>query len=252
MPGDFAGFLLAVDPDFNPEEGIERPDESPEYNGHMRVLGSLIWSDLYSLFSSQTAQLEDFWPLAMEHPNQVYVGPTVPWQLFTWRKQSQMRWELLREVVNYGKRKMGLPEMPRPPVPLREAEPTTVPSHAPEAAPLPSQSEILASGQRNLSSLVDAVNPAEERSPLDAALRTYMLTEFQRYLRANGQNTQAALTSEMLRMQPGEQPDEDRIRRVVVEEEQRQEQRREQRRRDGLPPSDEEEREEYQPECPLQ
>jgi hypothetical protein len=247
IPGDFAGFLLAVDPDFGPKEGIERPDESPEYSGQMRVLGSLIWSDLYSLFSSQTAQLEDFWPLAMEHPNQVYVGPTVPWQLYTWRKQSQMRWELLREVVNCGKRKMGLPVTPRPPAPERAPDSTAAPS-PPPPPPQQQQSEMAGAEQSNLSALRDATNPPEERSPVNAALRTYMLSEFRRYLRANGQNVQAAMATELLRLQPGEQPDGERIRRLVDEEEQRQEQRR----RDGLPPSDEEERGEYQPGCPLQ
>ncbi|KAJ5985830.1 hypothetical protein N7522_013026 [Penicillium canescens] len=244
IPGDFAGFLLAVDPDFDAKEGIERPDESPEYSGQMRVLGSLIWSDLYSLFSSQTAQLEDFWPLAMEHPNQVYVGPTVPWQLYTWRKQSQMRWELLREVVNYGRRNMGLPVPPRPPVPVRAPESTPAPS---PATP-PQQPEMPGADQDNCSASMNAANPPEERGPVNAALRTYMLSEFRRYLRANGQNVQAAMATELLGLQPGEQPDGERIRRLVDEEERRQEQRR----RDGLPQSDEDGREEYQPECPLQ
>jgi hypothetical protein len=243
IPGDFAGFLLAVDPDFDPKEGIERPDESPEYSGQMRVLGSLIWSDLYSLFSSQTAQLEDFWPLAMEHPNQVYVGPTVPWQLYTWRKQSQMRWELLREVVNYGRRKLGLSVPPRPLVAVRAPEST--PAHSP--APPPQQPEMPGADQNNCSASMNATDPPEERSPIDAALRTYMLSEFRRYLRANGQNVQAAMATELLGLQPGEQPDGERMRRLADEEERRQEQRR----RDGLPQSDEE-REEYQPDCPLQ
>ncbi|KAJ5135333.1 uncharacterized protein N7515_004611 [Penicillium bovifimosum] len=106
-PGDFTGFLLAVDGSFDPVEGIERPDESPGYSGQMRILGSLIWGDLYSLLSSQTARLEDIWPLAIEHPNLVYVGPTIPLQRLAWREHNDTRWPLVRAVVDYVKGKLG-------------------------------------------------------------------------------------------------------------------------------------------------
>lgn len=106
-PGDFAGFVLAVDPSFDPKEGPSRPDESPGYNGQMRVLGSLVWGDLYALLESQAAALEDLWPLARHHPNQVYVGPTVPLQVYKWLSQNAIRWNFLREALQYAKRKMG-------------------------------------------------------------------------------------------------------------------------------------------------
>jgi hypothetical protein len=106
MAGDFTGFVLAVDPEFDLEEGIERPDESPAFNGQMRILGSLVWGDIFSLFSCQAAELSDFWPLAIEHPHQVYVGPTIPWQLFLWRKQTEMRWTIIRELIKYTKRRL--------------------------------------------------------------------------------------------------------------------------------------------------
>ena len=107
LPGDFAGFVLAIDPSFDPKEGSSRPDESPGYSGQMRILGSLIWGDLYAQLESQSARLEDLWPLAMHHPNQVYVGPTVPLQVFNWRTQNAGRWNALSELVQYAKRKMG-------------------------------------------------------------------------------------------------------------------------------------------------
>ncbi|GAB1209722.1 hypothetical protein APSETT445_008503 [Aspergillus pseudonomiae] len=78
--GDHSGFVLAVDAQYDPKEGIERPDESPGYYGQMRILGNLIWGDLYAMLSSQSALLEDLWPLAINHPNGVYTGPTVPMQ----------------------------------------------------------------------------------------------------------------------------------------------------------------------------
>jgi hypothetical protein len=106
-PRDFTGFLLAIDSSFDPEEGIERPDESPGYSGQMRILGSLIWGDLYSLLASQAARLEDIWPLATEHPNLVYVGPTIPLQRLSWVEHNGTRWPLLRAVVDYVKGKLG-------------------------------------------------------------------------------------------------------------------------------------------------
>jgi hypothetical protein len=51
----------------------------------MRILGSLVWSDLYSLLASQTSELEDYWPLASEHPlaveawRLVWPGNTLLW-----------------------------------------------------------------------------------------------------------------------------------------------------------------------------
>lgn len=108
LPSDFSGFVLAVDPSFDPKEGPSRPDESPGFNGQMRVLGSLVWGDLYALLVSQSAALEDLWPLARHHPNQVYVGPTAPLEVYKWLAQNSIGWNFLREALNYAKRKLGL------------------------------------------------------------------------------------------------------------------------------------------------
>ncbi|KAH8900438.1 hypothetical protein GQ53DRAFT_740541, partial [Thozetella sp. PMI_491] len=83
-PGDAGGFILAVESSFDPEDGPSRPDESPGYEGHMRLLGSLLWDDLSVLVAAQTQHLEDLWPLAMNHPEQVYVGTVVEEQRIAW------------------------------------------------------------------------------------------------------------------------------------------------------------------------
>ncbi|KAJ5826914.1 Major facilitator superfamily domain general substrate transporter [Penicillium robsamsonii] len=228
--GDFTGFLLAIDSTFNPEEGIERPDESPGYNGQMRILGSLVWSDLYSLQAAQTFLLEDYWPLASEHPNMVYVGPTIPWQRFIWQNHSEMRWNLIRAGIDHLKRNPEMP--PMPPVQARATPPAVATTASTDTPP---------------TSSVTSSTPPAERDPLNAAIRTHMLTEFQRYLRHEGQPRQAAMVDELLRLQPGEEPDGGRLRRLVDDEDERQEQRR----RDGFN-EDEETSEEYQPSCPLQ
>ena len=108
LPGDFAGFVLAIDPNFDPEEGASRPDESPGYIGQMRIVGSLVWGELYAFLEAQSALLEDMWPLAMHHPYQVYVGPTVPLQVFKWRANNAIRWSVLRDALKIAKRNLGL------------------------------------------------------------------------------------------------------------------------------------------------
>lgn len=101
LPGDSTRFVLAIDPEFDPEVGFHRPDESPDYNGRMRVLGSLVWGDLYAILESQSAELGDLWPLAMHHPDQIYVGPVVPIQRVNWQAQKDDQWNMMSGVMNY-------------------------------------------------------------------------------------------------------------------------------------------------------
>ncbi|RYP24675.1 hypothetical protein DL765_000402 [Monosporascus sp. GIB2] len=68
-PGEGGGFICAVDVDYDPDEGLDRPDESPGYGGTLRVLGSLLWDDLSAVVASHTGSLSSLWPLAMNHPS---------------------------------------------------------------------------------------------------------------------------------------------------------------------------------------
>lgn len=54
-----------------------RPEESPGYTGSMRILTRLVWSELLALTFTSPQRLGDLWPLAMGHPEKVYVGQTV-------------------------------------------------------------------------------------------------------------------------------------------------------------------------------
>ncbi|KAL2870578.1 uncharacterized protein BJX67DRAFT_377932 [Aspergillus lucknowensis] len=103
MPGDHGGFLLAVDTKYEPKES---DPEKPEYYGQVRILGNLLWGDLYALQYSQAAALKDLWPLALDHPNQVYVGPVVLLQLQEWRRSNRTRGVLVRRVADYAKAKV--------------------------------------------------------------------------------------------------------------------------------------------------
>ncbi|KKZ60571.1 hypothetical protein EMCG_04748 [[Emmonsia] crescens] len=70
-------YLLAVESEYDPAKGIMRPEESPGYTGSMRILTRLVWSELLALTFSSPQRLGDLWPLAMGHPEKVYVGQTV-------------------------------------------------------------------------------------------------------------------------------------------------------------------------------
>jgi hypothetical protein len=68
---NFGGFVTAVDAGFDPNDPGEHAEESPDFSGRMRILGNLLWSDLFALGKAQAASAEDLWPLAMHHPWQV-------------------------------------------------------------------------------------------------------------------------------------------------------------------------------------
>ncbi|KAJ5595547.1 uncharacterized protein N7459_001755 [Penicillium hispanicum] len=250
-PGDSAGFVLAVDPHFDPEEGISRPDESPGYTGQMRVLGSLVWGDVYALLSSQSARLEDLWPLATDHPNQVYTGPTIPWHLYLWKKQNAMRWVLLREVVEYAKRKMGTPiAMPRSASTSASKPSSSSASPASASASQASRGSVSprATQGPSPSSASSAEQSTQHPSPSDEPLRTLMLGEFQRYLQHINRPREAAAVDEILRVRPNEMPDMNRLRGRLDELDRQPRERREDGdNSDGEVPFDD-----YEPSCTVQ
>lgn len=83
-PGDSGGNVLMVDSYFDPADPANRPDESPGFDGTMRVLGSLLCDDLSPMLMMQMAVPVELWPLAMNHPRKLYVGPVVPAQEEKW------------------------------------------------------------------------------------------------------------------------------------------------------------------------
>jgi hypothetical protein len=106
LRGDFNPFVLAVNPDFQPHAIEARNEEHPGFTGEMRILTGLIWSDLFAMLTLQSANLEDLWPLAMEHPNQVYTGPIVPAQVEAWRRLNSGRMRLVKTFTDFVKQRM--------------------------------------------------------------------------------------------------------------------------------------------------
>ncbi|KAL2839647.1 hypothetical protein BJY01DRAFT_27341 [Aspergillus pseudoustus] len=213
IPGDHTGFVVAVDGEYEEKGGPDRPDECPGYQGHMRILGNLVWGDLFAMLSSQSAIIEDIWPLALEHPNQVYVGPTVPLQIRGWRIQNEIRGMLMRTMAEYGKAKVdgrlwpannnnsestpsqptSIPRRHQRPRPARPARPA--PSFDPTGVP-----------------------HLDGNPPIDDAMRTYLGFQFVRWLREEGRHREAILVEETMRVPPGQIPDMDNVhRRMVLE-----------------------------------
>lgn len=89
-PSENGGFVLAIDAFFDPTKLDERQKvESPGFTGVLRVLGSLVRSDLYAMCVAETQESTDLWPLAMHHPRQVYVGPAVKLQREKWKESKE-------------------------------------------------------------------------------------------------------------------------------------------------------------------
>jgi hypothetical protein len=99
--GDFGGFVLAVDPDFDPEEENTHSEESPGYSGEVRILASLLWDDLGAMNMMQTQGLFDIWPLAMKHPLKVYVGPVVKAQQEAWVRLLSSSFSVLAALLKW-------------------------------------------------------------------------------------------------------------------------------------------------------
>ncbi|ORY17081.1 hypothetical protein BCR34DRAFT_597171 [Clohesyomyces aquaticus] len=103
FPGDIGGFVLGVDTGFSAEEQAadEHADETPFYSGQMRILSTLVFSDVFPLMFTQTQFLDDLWPLALRHPELLYVGPTVPAQLKRWKEVWGVKARVFDMAANY-------------------------------------------------------------------------------------------------------------------------------------------------------
>ncbi|KAK8117586.1 uncharacterized protein PG998_005867 [Apiospora kogelbergensis] len=97
--GDVGPFIKAVDALFDPKDAAFRSDESPGFDGTLRVLSSLVWDDMGALLLTQTQGLAELWPLAMEHPLEVYVGPVVEAQTEAWRNLGKTDRQALKKWI---------------------------------------------------------------------------------------------------------------------------------------------------------
>ncbi|KAF9248104.1 hypothetical protein DTO027I6_6338 [Penicillium roqueforti] len=114
LKGDFQGFVLAVDPDFDKTVTNESADgtasedpqdEGLEYPGQVRIMGNLVWSELYPMLNRQSVGLTNLWLQAREHPMKVYTGLTVPSQIQPWKELNAMKTHMMDSFVEFLKKK---------------------------------------------------------------------------------------------------------------------------------------------------
>ncbi|KAJ5987434.1 hypothetical protein N7451_011799 [Penicillium sp. IBT 35674x] len=115
LKGDFQGHVLAVDADFDDsatenESADGTANEGPldvgsAYPGHMRILGNLVWSELYPMTMLQSLRLENFWLQAREHPWKAYTGPTVPSQIEQWEERNAIKTYMMDSFAEFLKQK---------------------------------------------------------------------------------------------------------------------------------------------------
>ncbi|KAL4908222.1 hypothetical protein BDW74DRAFT_174914 [Aspergillus multicolor] len=86
FPGNSAhrGHLLAVDADFDSDSVPKSKVDSSESTGDRTVLYTKYGPD----YVGHSARLADFWHLAMDNPQRVFSGQTVPCQLHEWREEN--------------------------------------------------------------------------------------------------------------------------------------------------------------------
>lgn len=73
FPGGVRGNVVAMDPYWSHVD----PSQFPWYTGEFRMLGSLVWSDLYALNGVKN-HVPDMWAEASQHPLHIYTGSTIP------------------------------------------------------------------------------------------------------------------------------------------------------------------------------
>ncbi|CAI7598309.1 unnamed protein product [Penicillium pancosmium] len=107
LKGDFQGHVLAIDADFEapaPADASKEADPT-KYTGQMRVLGNLVWSEIYPMLMLQSANLETLNMRTRDHPMKVYTGPTVPSQVGPWKERNAMKGAMMDSFVDYLKEK---------------------------------------------------------------------------------------------------------------------------------------------------
>ncbi|KAJ5977577.1 hypothetical protein N7501_000919 [Penicillium viridicatum] len=112
LKGDFQGHVLAVDADFDDSATVagdtaneDSQFEVFKYPGRMRILGNLVWSELYPMLMLQSVVLQNFWLQAGAHPTKVYTGPTVPSQVEPWKERNAMKTVMMDSFVEFLKEK---------------------------------------------------------------------------------------------------------------------------------------------------
>jgi hypothetical protein len=80
--GDKGGFVTLVDTVEYPQGMLD--EKSPGYRGEMKVLSSLVFTEIYPLLATFALRPTSLWPLARLHPMEVFLGHTTASQETWW------------------------------------------------------------------------------------------------------------------------------------------------------------------------
>lgn len=103
--GDHGGYLRLIDG--TAYDPVFLSGTAPGYRNELKVLGSLVFDDLYPQLASMARRPKDLWCYAMWHPNQVYVGPTVESQEKEWEEVWKAREVFWRAFEGWRQREEG-------------------------------------------------------------------------------------------------------------------------------------------------
>jgi hypothetical protein len=114
VASQFDKHVLLVEAGFDPKNPTYFPKKSqiyrgevPPYQGQVRVLGSLVWSDVFAFLASEAQFLADLWSLAVMHPSHVYVGPIVKSQEMEYNDRRQMESLMIEAFYAHLRKKTG-------------------------------------------------------------------------------------------------------------------------------------------------
>jgi hypothetical protein len=98
---DLGGYVKIVDASFDPSSSQQQQvirEQAPGYNGCHKVLGSVLWDDVYPLLASLAIRPWSFWSLSVLHPTRVYTGTPITRQEDIWEAFQSAQSELLSKL----------------------------------------------------------------------------------------------------------------------------------------------------------
>ncbi|KZL81298.1 hypothetical protein CI238_00332 [Colletotrichum incanum] len=107
--GDLGSFILAVEAAKEREandgrrgqRGRSAETPSEEFDGTLRVLGSVLFDDFWALMSRNASGLRELAKMAVVHPQQVYAGPSVPVERQGWRSSGCWSLTVLKSLEKW-------------------------------------------------------------------------------------------------------------------------------------------------------
>ncbi|KAK3395238.1 hypothetical protein B0H63DRAFT_386195, partial [Podospora didyma] len=109
---DLGGFITVAghDADISLVSGVaprsQTTNDSPGFDGTVRVLGAVLFDDIWPSLHTRVNPLKAFWPIAMAHPLCVYTGPYAPHQVAGWQDMNDIRIDMWKKAEEW--RRVGL------------------------------------------------------------------------------------------------------------------------------------------------